>query len=150
MTLAPRGYGAYGGTVKGTDSTGTLKLAAFMAEIIDTLGDFTEEKPKIEYTNSSSPSTSSGFAYSQFRPADIVTPGDYELTLLHNVQQQVPWGVEETIVITFPKRGSDATAATISFQGFLTKHTTSMPMKDKMVTKVTLAVTGIVTRTPAA
>jgi len=148
MVLALRGHGAFGGTVAGT--SGTLGTASFMAEIIDTLGDFTEERPKIEYTNSSSPSDSSGRAYAQFRPSDIVTAGDYELTLLHNTQKQVPWGIEEVITITFPKRGTDATAATIVFNGFLTKHTTSMPFKDKMITKCTLCVTGIVTRTASA
>ncbi len=154
MTVAPLGYGAFGGTVVGTDtsghgsggsSAGTLKTAAFFAHIVDTLGDITESRDKIECTNSASPNGGA-----QFVPGDIKTAGEYELTLLHDTQAAVPWGDPETIVITLPLRGTAATAATKSFQGFLTKHVSSMPFKDKMVTKCTLAITGIVTHTPAA
>lgn len=150
MAVAPRGFGAYGGTVAGTDVAGTLKVAAFMAEIIDTLGEVTETRDKIEFTNSASPADGSGNAYAQFNPGDIVVPGEYELTIVHDTQKQVPWGQPETIVITYPKRGTAATAATISFQGFLSKHVTSMPFKDKMMTKLTFVISGVITRTIAS
>jgi len=145
MAIAPLGYSAYGGTVAGTDVAGTLKLAAFFAKIVDSLGELSEERAKIEYTNSASPGGGA-----QFRPGDIITTGDYELTLLHDCQQPVPWGVEETIVITLPLRGTEATAAKKTFQGFLTKHVSSFPFKDKMTTKCTLCVTGLVVNSDAA
>ncbi len=153
MALAPLGYGAFGGTVAGTDATGhgsagssagTIQAAAFFAHIVDTLGDITETRDKIEYTNNASPSGGA-----QFNPGDIITPGEYELTLVHDTQAVVPWGDPETIKITLPKRGTAGTAAFKQFQGFLTKHVSSFPFKDKMVTKCTLAITGIVTHTAA-
>jgi len=154
MSLAPLGYGAFGGTVAGTDtsghgsggsSAGTLKTAAFFAHIIDTMGEITEERMKIEYTNSASPGGGA-----QFVPGDIITPGDYEITLLHDTQAAVPWGDAETIQIALPKRGTASTAANKTFQGFLTKHVSSFPFKDKMITKCTLCITGLVTHNPAA
>jgi hypothetical protein len=154
MAVAPLGYGSFGGAVAGTDtsghgsggsSAGTLKTAAFFAHIVDTLGELTESREKIEFTNSASPNNAA-----QFVPGDIITGGEYELTLLHDTQAAVPWGDAETIEITLPKRGTAATAAKKSFQGFLTKHVCSFPFKDKMITKCTLAITGVVTHTPAA
>jgi hypothetical protein len=149
MTLAPRGFSAMGGTVAGTDSVGTIKVAAFFAEIVDTLGELIEERPKIEFTNSGSPAVA-GIVGAQFNPSDIVTTSDYEITILHNTNKPVPWGLLETIVITLPKRGTDATAATKTFMGFLTKSGVAMPLKDKMTQKCTVTVSGLVTHTPSA
>ncbi len=145
-TLAPLGFGAFGGQVAGQAGS-TIGTASYLANIVDgDLGEITESREDIEFTNSQSP-----YGYRQFNPGDLVDGGEYELDLLFNTQAtSVPWGVTETITITLPKRGNAVTAATISFPGYLKKHATKMPSKDKMTVKVTLKVAGLVTRTPAA
>lgn len=149
LPLAPRGYSGFGGSVAGTTSGATLTVAEFFAEIVDTLGELKEEIDKIEFTNSSSSAGADGRAGAEFYPGDIVTTGDYELTLLHDPQKVPPFGSPETIKITLPKRGSATVAATKTFTGFLKSHIVSMPFKDKMITKVMLTVSGRVAHVAA-
>lgn len=146
MPLAPRGYSAFGTSVVGTDVAGTIKLAAFFAEIIE-LGELTESRGAIETTNSA---TTGGRA--TFVPEDIIEGGEYSITVLHDPQMDAPFGVAETIVITYPLRGTAATAAKRTFQGFLTEHVTTFPLKGSpgMVTKCKLKVSGPITYTDAA
>lgn len=151
MTLAPLGFGAFGGTVAG-QSAHTLGTAAYLVQIVDgDLGELTEGLDDIEFTNSNSPIDGNGRAYKQFSPGDIIDGGEYEITILFNYQTtQIPWGVPETITITLPKRGTTATAATISFPGYLKKHKTSLKSKSMMEVTCTLKVAGVVVRTAAS
>ena len=146
MPLAPRGYSAFGTAVAGTDVAGTIKLAAFFAEIIE-LGELTESREAIETTNSAS---SGGRA--TWVPGDIIEGGEYTLSILHDPQKDPPFGDVETIVITKPLRGSASTAAKCTFQGFLTEHTVTFPLKGSpgMVTKCKLKVAGAVTHDAAS
>jgi hypothetical protein len=153
-TLAPLGYGAFGGTVAGTatdiygsGSTTIGGSSGFLGAIIDgDLGEITMSRDKIEYTNSGS---AGGAA--QYQPGDIIEGGEYKLTILYNYQTTtIPFGQPEVFTITLPKRGTTATAATIVFDGFMTEHKTMLPSKKAMVVEVTLKVTGAITRTAAS
>jgi hypothetical protein len=139
--LAPRGYSAFGTAVAGTDAAGTIKLAAFFAEIIE-LGELTESRGAIDTTNSA---TTGGKA--TYVPEDIIEGGEYSITVLHDPMLDPPFGAPEVIVITYPMRGTAAVAAKRTFSGFLLEHVTTFPLKGSpgMVTKCKLKVSGPIT-----
>lgn len=149
--LAPRGYSAMGTTIAGTDTSGTIKLAAFFAEIVN-IGSVVESLEKIETTYSALAAGSDGKIGATYVPGDTVTVDDIDIEILHDPQKVVPYGSPEVIVITLPKRGSATTAANKSFTGFLTRHEVTFPLKGSpgMVTKCKLAVSGRITHNPAS
>ncbi len=146
MSVAPRGYSAFGTAIAGTDTAGTIKVAAFFAEIIS-MGELTQTRGAIETTNSASTGGAATFV-----PEDIIEGGEYTIDVLHDPQKVPPFGDVETIVITLPKRGTAATAATKTFPGFLTSHGVTFPLKGSpgVVTKCKLKVAGAVVHAPAA
>lgn len=149
--LAPRGYSAMGTTIAGTDTSGTIKLAAFFAELVN-IGSVVEALEKIETTYSALTAGSDGKIGATYVPGDTVTVDDIDIEVLHDPQKVVPFGLAETIVITLPKRGSATTAANKTFQGFLTRHEVTLPLKGSpgMLTKCKLTVSGRITHNPAS
>ncbi|NBW09973.1 MAG: hypothetical protein EBR82_18300 [Caulobacteraceae bacterium] len=151
MPLAPRGYSAMGTTIAGTDTAGTIKVAAFFAEIVN-IGSLVENLEKIETTYSALSAGSDAKVGATFVPGDIVTSDDLDIEVLHDPQKVVPFGVPEVIVITLPKRGTATTAATKTFTGFLTRHEVTFPLKGShgVLTKCKLCVSGRIVHAPAA
>jgi hypothetical protein len=151
MPLAPRGYSAMGTTIVGTDTSGTIKVAAFFAEVVN-IGSVVESLEKIETTYAALSAGSDGKVGATFVPGDTVTVDDIDIEVLHDPQKVAPFGVPEVIVITLPKRGTATTAATKTFTGFLTRHEVTMPIKGStgMLTKCKLAVSGRIVHAPAA
>ena len=149
--LAPRGYSAMGTAIAGTDTSGTIKLASFFAEIVN-IGSVVEAIEKIETTYSGLTAASDGRIGATFVPGDTMTTDEIDIEVLHDPQKVVPWGLPETIVITLPKRGSATTAANKTFQGFLTRHEVTLPLKGTtgVLTKCKLAVSGRIVHNPAA
>ena len=143
MSVAPRGFGAYGSTIEGTDNAGTIKVAGFFGCIVR-IGDLTLERGSIETT------CSNGGGYATFVPEDIITGGELEIDILHDTQVEPPWGAPETIVITYPLRGTASTHAKKTFQGFLTSVGVSHPFKGEgMISKCKVKIAGQVTTTAA-
>ena len=151
MPLAPRGYSAMGTTIVGTDTSGTIKVAAFFAEVVN-IGSVIESLEKIETTYAALSAGSDGKVGATFVPGDIVTVDDIDIEVLHDPQKVPPYGVPEVIVITLPKRGTATTAAKKTFTGFMTRHEVTMPIKGSvgMLTKCKLAVSGRIVHDPAA
>lgn len=144
MSLAPRGYLAAGVTVAGTDEVGVIKVANYFTGTIVKLGDLTRKRGAVEITNSESQAK-------EFLPEDIHDNGELEIHILHDTQLEPPWGQPETIVITYPLRGTASSHAKKTFQGFLIEDVVTHPImgNEGMLSKCKLKISGPVVRTAA-
>jgi hypothetical protein len=73
------------------------------------------------------------------KPVDLVDWNECEVEMAFDPSVTIPIAdAEEQIVITFP----DSSSSTMTFQGFMTGFTMSIPLEDKMTATATITVTG--------
>lgn len=73
------------------------------------------------------------------KPVDLVDWNEAEIEMAFDPSVTIPIAdAEEEIIITFP----DSASSTMTFQGFMTGFTMSIPLEDKMTATATLTVTG--------
>jgi len=81
--------------------------------------------------------------YRTFMPGDLVDPGEISMEIEHDPDEPPPITlVAEPITITFPLVAGGSTAATWACSGFITSFSASVPMEDKMVSSVSVKLTG--------
>lgn len=88
-----------------------------------------------------------------FIPGDLYDGGEVSLDVMFDPSLTIPMFAgqqPETITITFPVPSTLSAGATWSFAGFITDHSPTIPLEDKMTASITIKVTGNITQTPAA
>ena len=86
-----------------------------------------------------------------YRPGDLIDNGELSLDLAFDPDLTIPISsAVETIVITFPVPAGKTTGAQWSFSGFVTGHSPSVALEDKMTSKLTVKITGAITPTASA
>jgi hypothetical protein len=86
-----------------------------------------------------------------FRPGDLVDNGELSLDIAFDPDLTIPIAAAvETVVITFPVPAGKTTGAQWSFSAFCTGHSAAIPLEEKMTAKMTLKITGAITKTPSA
>ena len=89
--------------------------------------------------------------YHTFIPTDLTDPGEMELEIQHDPDEQLPInGAAETITITYPVPSGLTNGATHQFSGFLTNYSISTPLEDKMMATITVKASGTITFTDAS
>jgi len=108
--------------------------SSFFAEILS----ITPPGPSREAINVSHMGTTAAHV---FKAVDLVDWGELEVEMAFDPSTSIPIdSAEEQIVITFP----DSSSSTMTFQGFMTGFTMSIPLEDKMTATATIKVTGAV------
>jgi len=141
-----------GGTVDvGTGTTIVFGTTGYTAELLS-ISWSGMARDAIETTHMATDTTpgTTEFGSATFMAVDIADGGTVTAEVHFNPDTTPPLGdtyTAETITITFPKYGTDATAANWAFSGFCTTFEVSAPMEDKMTATLTIRVTGGVTIT---
>jgi hypothetical protein len=90
------------------------------------------------------------FGNAPYIPSGIVDGGALSIGCSYDPDTLPPIGaVEETITITFPKQPDDASAASISFTGFVTGFSFTGEKKGYFTASLTVKVSGSITITAA-
>ncbi len=136
----------------GTGTTITFATTGFSAEVIETVEWTGITRPAVDTTHMTSTQASTGqFGGRTFIPPKFADPGQIALMLHFNPQTNVPINsAAETITVAFPLVSGDATAASWSGTGFITEMGPSVPLEDKMVNRVTIKLSGLITMTDAS
>jgi hypothetical protein len=135
----------------GTGTTLTFTTSGFSAEIIETIDWTAITRGAVDTTHMTTTQPSAGnFGGRTYIPTKFADPGQIALMVHFKPDTNVPInGVAETITVTFPLVTGDATAASWSATGFITEMGPSIPLEDKMVNRITVKLTGLVTMTDA-
>lgn len=141
-----------GATVNiGTGTMITFNTSGFTAEVIETVDWTNVARQAVDTTHMKSTQASAGqFGGRTFMPTKYADPGQVALMVHFNPDTNVPIHANpETIRVTFPLVSGDATAAYWESSGFITEMGPSIPLEDKMVNRLTVKLTGLVTMTDA-
>jgi len=88
------------------------------------------------------------FGGRSFISGDLVDAGELAIVVQYNPDTDPPIdAAAETITVTWPKYGDDASAANWACSGFLTNFEINDPLEDKMTATATVKFTGSVTIT---
>jgi hypothetical protein len=88
-----------------------------------------------------------------FIPGDLYDPGEITLDIMFDPSLTVPMFAQEvleTITITYPVPAGLSTGATWACSGFVTGHSPTAPLEDKMTASLTIKLSGNITKTAAA
>ena len=135
----------------GTFTQISFATTGFTAQVIETVEWSGIARGAVDTTHMRSTAASTGqFGGRTFMPTAFADPGSIALMLHFAPDTNVPiHQPAETIRVTFPLVSGDTTAAYWESSGFITEMAPSIPLEEKMVNRVTVKLSGLVTMTDA-
>ena len=130
--------------LEGTGATIAFAISSFTADLISlTLPDKAREAIDTTHLGTTGAKT--------YKPAKLKTVGDISCEFDHNPEaNDLTDNVIETITISYPLLSGQSTPTRLVFSGFvISQGGEEMKVDQRMVTKVTIKVSGDITITPA-